>query len=304
MSTTPESSSRIEALLKELITKVENSSGGGGEITITIDDKLNSSSTNPVQNNVITAELGKKADTSALSRVATSGSYTDLENKPELPPVIDTSRFALQDAIAEEYNTSKEYHDGDMFMFNGSLYCVDSEGDYIKSENLITAEAYDVENGYVVGKIPSNASNTSDTYNERWYYTTLGYVPIIPNAMYRFVPSGIYRGLSYSDSHAFYSEKGTRISTVSINTVKDGTTADASHTFTAPTGAYYVRLGVGDNADQLNRQLYRLYTNMPKVRKVDVCSKFGGLSIHAPMTQEEYDALEAYDSATLYPIVG
>ena len=37
--------------------------------------------------NVIT-ELGKKADDSALAKVAKSGSYNDLTNKPTIPPAI------------------------------------------------------------------------------------------------------------------------------------------------------------------------------------------------------------------------
>ena len=59
---------------------------GGG--TVTVDDSLSTTSTNPVQNKVITGALNGKADTSSLSTVATSGSYNDLSNKPNIPTAI------------------------------------------------------------------------------------------------------------------------------------------------------------------------------------------------------------------------
>lgn len=60
-------------------------SGGGGDITV--DDQLSTTSTNPVQNKVITNELNKKVDGTSLSKVATSGDYDDLLNKPTIPTV-------------------------------------------------------------------------------------------------------------------------------------------------------------------------------------------------------------------------
>lgn len=67
-----------------------NASGGAG---ITIDNELSTTSTNPVQNKIITAELNNKANTSSLATVATSGSYNDLSNKPTIPTV-DTAMSA------------------------------------------------------------------------------------------------------------------------------------------------------------------------------------------------------------------
>ena len=52
-----------------------------------IDSSLSSTSTNAVQNKVINTELGKKANTTDLATVATSGSYNDLSNKPTIPTV-------------------------------------------------------------------------------------------------------------------------------------------------------------------------------------------------------------------------
>lgn len=57
--------------------------GGGGSVTI--DSALSGTSTNPVQNKVITTALNGKADLSDLATVATTGNYTDLINKPTIP---------------------------------------------------------------------------------------------------------------------------------------------------------------------------------------------------------------------------
>ena len=48
----------------------------------TTDTALSTTSTNPVQNKVISAALNAKANTSSLATVATSGEYTDLTDKP------------------------------------------------------------------------------------------------------------------------------------------------------------------------------------------------------------------------------
>lgn len=53
--------------------------------TFPVDSALSSTSTNAVQNKVINSALGLKANTSALAAVATSGSYSDLSNRPTIP---------------------------------------------------------------------------------------------------------------------------------------------------------------------------------------------------------------------------
>lgn len=75
---------------------------GSGNITIdpgtqiTVDDAMSSSSENPVQNKVITAALGNKANSADLATVATSGSYNDLSNKPFVPEIsYDSANTAL-----------------------------------------------------------------------------------------------------------------------------------------------------------------------------------------------------------------
>lgn len=71
----------------ELPTKVSDLDNDSGYLTQhnPIDSALSSSSENAVQNKVIKDALDDKADASSLATVATSGSYTDLSNKPTIP---------------------------------------------------------------------------------------------------------------------------------------------------------------------------------------------------------------------------
>lgn len=69
-------------------------------IGMTVDDELSTTSENPVQNKVITLALEDKADTTDLATVATSGSYTDLEDKPTIPTVVDTVADGNTNAVS------------------------------------------------------------------------------------------------------------------------------------------------------------------------------------------------------------
>jgi len=60
---------------------------------VTVDSALSSTSTNPVQNKVINTALNKKANTSSLAAVATSGSYNDLTNTPSLATVATSGSY-------------------------------------------------------------------------------------------------------------------------------------------------------------------------------------------------------------------
>lgn len=99
------SSTNIKTINNESILGSGNITISGGGSNITVDDSLSSTSTNPVQNKVITKALGGKQDTisdlatirsgagkgasaiqrSDLATVATSGSYNDLLDKPTIP---------------------------------------------------------------------------------------------------------------------------------------------------------------------------------------------------------------------------
>ena len=54
---------------------------------ITVDSALSTTSTNPVQNGLITTALNSKANSSSLSTVATTGAYADLSGKPDVPVI-------------------------------------------------------------------------------------------------------------------------------------------------------------------------------------------------------------------------
>ena len=54
---------------------------------VTVDSSLDDTSTNPIQNALVTNALNSKVDESALSPVATSGDYVDLINKPTIPTI-------------------------------------------------------------------------------------------------------------------------------------------------------------------------------------------------------------------------
>lgn len=55
-----------------------------GGTTVYVDSNLSTTSENPVENKIVTSALNEKADISSLSDVATTGSYNDLSNKPEI----------------------------------------------------------------------------------------------------------------------------------------------------------------------------------------------------------------------------
>lgn len=77
-------------------------------VSITIDAELSGSSHNPVENAVVTAALATKANTADLSTVATSGSYTDLTNKPTIDSTLsDSSTNAVQNKVVTEALGSK-----------------------------------------------------------------------------------------------------------------------------------------------------------------------------------------------------
>lgn len=69
--------------IDDALTYLANNIGSGGA-SVTIDDALSDTSTNPVQNKVITVALDNKVDITNLATVAISGSYNDLSDKPEM----------------------------------------------------------------------------------------------------------------------------------------------------------------------------------------------------------------------------
>lgn len=339
-----------------------------GSVTIIIDDHLDSQSTNPVQNSVITLAingltvcLATAYDTTAsyvvgsycthgqtlyksnavqnpagewdsskwdavtvmgeiasalagLATVARTGDYNDLTNKPTIPTVSDRLKSA---AAAAEYNSSTIYTDGDYFTFEGELYVVDSTADYIKSTNLITAEAKTSDGGYINGQAPDLDYSTSDVFKSRWDFRTLGYIEVTPGATYVFTPNGTY-STSGTVGDAFYSAKGTRVSVGGVN-------SGNPRTYTIASNVHYVRFFLSsENSMPLNNVvLQRVYTDMPKVRKTTIAAELGEKAnssdipdavtvtntgdvyigtqlIRKVLTQNDYDALVTKDPKVEY----
>ena len=79
--------------------------GGGGSVTV--DDHIDSASTNPVENKAIYNALNGKADKSELSNVATTGDYNDLINKPIIPAAQVQSDWNQTDSTAKDFIKNK-----------------------------------------------------------------------------------------------------------------------------------------------------------------------------------------------------
>ena len=71
-----------------------------GGTTVYVDSNLSTTSENPVENKIVTSALNEKANTSSLANVATTGSYNDLSNKPEIDTNLSTeSTNAVQNKV-------------------------------------------------------------------------------------------------------------------------------------------------------------------------------------------------------------
>ena len=72
---------------------------------LNLDTTLDASSDNPVANSAVAGALNAKVDASDLATVATSGSYTDLANKPSIPTVPTKVSAFTNDAdyVNEQY---------------------------------------------------------------------------------------------------------------------------------------------------------------------------------------------------------
>lgn len=159
---------------------------GSGNINIEtsgvdVDDELDSTSTNPVQNKVITNALDGKANSShehttsditdfpALADVATSGSYDDLSDKPSIPTKTsditnDSDFIASSDVIFLELtvdNPSPDINDD----FTLTLKVTDAVGDPVANYNAGSLK----ENGFNVYDTSGNqigASMVTDANGE------------------------------------------------------------------------------------------------------------------------------------------
>ncbi len=108
--------------------------------TFPIDSALSSSSTNAVQNKVINSALATKANSSSLATVATSGSYSDLSNRPTIP-----TSGSVVTLVSSSYNSS-----------TGSWYRKWSDG-YIEQGSICTSTG----TSYKTITFPTSFSSTN-----------------------------------------------------------------------------------------------------------------------------------------------
>ena len=125
---------------------------------IDVDSALSTTSENPVQNKVITTELNKKANSSSLATVATSGSYNDLSNRPTIDSALSTSSTnAVQNKVVTTALNSKAD--------TSSLATVATSGSYNDLSNKPTIPTVNnatltiQKNGTTVKTFTANASS-------------------------------------------------------------------------------------------------------------------------------------------------
>lgn len=249
-----------------------------GSVTIIVDTILDTTSNNPIANsavatavNQILAALALKANSADLAPVATTGSYEDLTDKPEAP---DLTPYAKSKMIADPYDSTATYADGDLFTFEGELYKVDSvNGQYISTGNLITAEVMTTAAGYINGKIPSYSSGayTPETFLERWDYRTSGYIEVTPGMTMSIDVGGPYSTGNYDTCDSFYNADKTRIG--AFNNNGSGVSSSQTRSYVIPAGVKYVRLGLGPANYQPSPVAKLVRADMPKVVKTTVDSE-------------------------------
>lgn len=292
-----------------------------GSVTIIVDTILDTTSNNPIANsavatavNQILAALALKANSADLAPVATTGSYEDLTDKPEAP---DLTPYAKSKMIADPYDSTATYADGDLFTFEGELYKVDSvNGQYISTGNLITAEVMTTAGGYINGKIPSYSSGayTPETFLERWDYRTSGYIEVTPGMTLSINVGGSYSSGYYGTCDSFYNADKTRIGAYNPG---DGVSAHITRSYVIPANVKYVRIGLGPSNYQPSPVAKLVRADMPKVVKVTVAEVLpdavtvtqtgdmyiGEVCVRKVLTQAEYDLLDPPDERCDYKIV-
>lgn len=121
--------------------------------TITVDSALSSSSTNPVQNQVVKAALDTKASannnyvsSSSLSQVAFSGSYSDLSDKPS-----SSSGGLVVEGAPERWDSV--FYDGSSVVWLPGVLC-DAQSDKSSNASSITLSlGTSITSGYYLGTL-------------------------------------------------------------------------------------------------------------------------------------------------------
>lgn len=123
--------------------------------TFSVDDNLNAYSTNPVQNKVVESAireinntLSGKASNSLLSTVATTGSYNDLKDKPNLASTIErTSQLINDSGFITSHQSLVDYAK------TSSLSKVATTGSYKDLSNLPSLNFVSVYGGTISGSL-------------------------------------------------------------------------------------------------------------------------------------------------------
>lgn len=125
---------------------------------VIVDTSLSSTSTNPVQNNVINSALNNKMDKVTLATVATSGSYNDLTNKPTIPTIPSS---LPSNGIINAYTT------------NGITSPAISISSAIRFDTMVCAQYLNNTNNKFTGC--NNAILSISRFNDDQYTTQLGF---------------------------------------------------------------------------------------------------------------------------------
>ena len=146
---------------------------------IIVDDELDSTSENPVQNKVIVEALSEKIDSSDLATVATTGDYTDLSNTPTIPVVDQTydststnaqSGVAVAEALATVNSAEWGNITGDL---DDQLDLKNALGEKVDSSSLATVATTGDYNDLT--NTPNLATvATSGDYNDLTHTLTAG----------------------------------------------------------------------------------------------------------------------------------
>lgn len=259
--------SRIEALLLELKEVIEQ---GGGSITV--DDELSTTSTNPVQNKVVTTALNSKADASAI------------------PTVTDRLKSI---AAAAEYDPEGTYSAGDYMTYEGELYKYDTNGTFPSYPNLFDATAAKTGTGYQDG-VCYFGTGTQD--NPLSYISSN--IAITAGAAYKLKIYTNWQTTSNIKAAAFFDTNGNEVGTRIAFTTAAAQTVDEI-SFTAPSTAAYIRLCItkaGENSTELKQ------VASAKFRKTTLIQELGGIT-RVYCTQAEYDLLDPPDPNTEYNII-
>lgn len=119
-------SDEVVSSQKALKTYIDNHSGGGGSYTAGTGIDITSNTISVDFDEVATASQGALADSAVqpeyLSTVATSGSYTDLSNKPTIPSMNSSNNYVPYRSSSSAFSNSTLMYNSNAMAFTGKLH--------------------------------------------------------------------------------------------------------------------------------------------------------------------------------------